>query len=120
MRQKLWTIISVVIIFSLAIISMNFVYYYKLLEEPEFIRSINQVEQQVEQSQWQSARGSLTAAQEDWETLLPWIQLSSEKDKLEAIESDLARLAAAIRSEKTDSARETLYAINHNWDQITN
>lgn len=113
----LFYLIPFFLLLSFALL-MNTAGYLQRSLFPEFPEISLKLESSIKARDWSAARqltGDLTAV---WRQANRHLQLAAEKDKLEELDENMARLAALVETEDA-SALSELYAAANNWLNIS-
>lgn len=78
-----------------------------------------QLEENIKAQAWEEAQASFGELQSAWKQVSPRLQLAAEKDKLEELDENMARLSALIECQDQAAALSELYAAANNWINIS-
>ena len=72
----------------------------------------------IQNNDWETARITAGELRTAWQTLRSRLQLAAEKDKLEELDENMARLMALVETEDPQALAE-LYAAADHWQNIS-
>jgi len=111
--------IIVLVVFALLMNSGN---YYKSPRgiSDDFEGYLHQVQQQVLTSDWEQAQNDFPLLSAAWSEIIPRIQYSVEKDEINAINVNLARLHAYLDAHDPKNALAEINEAREHWDHLNN
>lgn len=119
MRKFLVIAIPIITIalFILIMLSGNFL-KRPLGKDDNIPESIQMIIKDIESEKWEEAEKKTTQLTTTWEKVVDRVQFSSERDEINALNVNIARLHGAIwAKDKSSSLTELCEAYEH-WDQL--
>ncbi len=110
--------ILVLIFFALIMNSTSF-FQKSFRNDDHFSTYVVELEEMIQIQDWEAAQSSLSKMHTAWKQISPRLQLAAEKDKLEELDENLARLSALVSCQDQSSALSELYAAANNWRNIS-
>lgn len=106
----------------LFILFMNSGNYYKSPRgtSDDFEGHLRQVQQQVLTSNWKQAQRDFPLLSASWSEIIPRIQYSVEKDEINSINVNLARLHAYLDLHDPKNALAEINEAREHWDHLNN
>ena len=110
----------VVLLFAVFIFIMNSGDLFKkpLGSGDDFMLYMNQVEENISVNEWQTASINYDKLHRAWKKIVPRIQYSVEKDEINAIDVNLARLKICISSQDKTLALLELNEAREHWHDL--
>lgn len=110
----------VVLLFAVFIFIMNGGDLFKkpLGSEDNFMLYMNRLEDNISITEWQTASVNYEKLLRAWKKIIPRIQYSVEKDEINAIEVNLARLKSCITSQDKALALLELNEAREHWHDL--
>lgn len=110
----------VVLLFALFIFIMNGGDLFKkpLGSGDDFMLYMNQLEYNISVDEWQTASATYEKLHRAWKKIVPRIQYSVEKDEINAIDVNLARLKSCITSQDKTLALLELNEAREHWHDL--
>jgi hypothetical protein len=110
----------VVLLFAVFIFIMNGGDLFKkpLGSEDNFMLYMNRLEDNISITEWQTASVNYEKLLRAWKKIIPRIQYSVEKDEINAIEVNLARLKSCITSQDKALALLELSEAREHWHNL--
>ncbi len=111
--------IAVLVVFILIMNSGNYLKAPRRASD-DFAADLHRVQQQVKSSQWEYARETYPLLTAAWHEIIPRIQYSVEKDEINAINVNLARLQVFIDVHDKNSALAEINEVREHWTHLNN
>ncbi len=110
----------VVLLFTVFIFIMNGGDLFKkpLSSGDDFMLYMNQLEYNISVDEWQNASVNYAKLHRAWKKIVPRIQFSVEKDEINAIDVNLARLKSCISSQNKTLALLELNEAREHWHNL--
>lgn len=95
----------------------------KLLKKPfgshdDVVAHIDDLIQIIDSENWEEAKIGIDKLDRAWNKVLKRVQFSAERDEIDFINTNLARLRGAIQAEDKVNALIELHAAYNHWDNI--
>lgn len=120
MRKIIHISIPVVTLIVFVLIMLSGSYFKKQVigTEQDFIAHIETIKSNVEKSQWEEAMKNTYILDDTWQEIIKKIQFSEERDQMNNIDINIARLKGAINAnDKTNALLELAEAKMH-WKNV--
>lgn len=119
MRKFLTITIPIVTIALFVCIMLSGSFLKKPFNKNEDIpKKIEVITQYVNNEEWQEASDELETLDKAWRKMISRIQFSSERDEINYLSVNIARLRGAIQAEDKSSALMELYEANNHWKTL--
>lgn len=87
-------------------------------KDDDIAQCIEKITEMVEQDDWEDARKGVDDLDKAWEKVKTRVQFSAERDEVNNITTNIARLSGAIEAEDQGNAFMELKACYNHWENI--
>jgi len=118
--KKIAVYLGTTVILIMFILFMNSGDYLKQPENSSdnFMLHIKSLEDDIKNEQWESAGDNAEKLTCAWKKVVTWIQFSVEKNEINAIDINLARLNAYVSARDKSNALAELWESLEHWQNI--
>jgi len=81
---------------------------------------INAIIENIDKNEWDKAQSKSDELSNAWKKIVMRIQFSSERDEINFLSADIARLKGAIRGKDKAEAYAQLEEAREHWEQLAN
>ncbi len=81
-------------------------------------RQIDELKSEVTQEHWISAEAKLSSLDQDWQETIKRIQFGAEREDLNQLNRNIARLKGLIQAEDKNGALAELAEAKYHWSEI--
>lgn len=119
MQKAVYYMVTGVILLSFALVMNSGDYLKKPTSDKDNVSLyINNIETNILEDNWSGAEQNYENLKKAWDIVVKKIQFSVEKDEINFIEVNLARLGAYLKVEDEDGALGELYEIEEHWNTL--
>ncbi len=115
----LYILPGLVLVFFALVMNGEKLYGYFVPDEQSFSACALRLENDLAGQNWEAAAEDLRQLRASWRTACRHLQLAAERDKMEELDENMARLEALIRMRDPAGALSELLAAENNWMHIS-
>lgn len=121
MQKIIYYSITVMVLISFTFVMNSGDYLRKPFSKEDNVSLyINNLEKNIIQEDWEEANNDYKNLKKAWEKVVVRIQFSVEKDEINFIEVNLARLGGYLKTKDKDEAIAELYEMEEHWNNLNN
>ena len=121
MSKAIYYAITVIILISFAFLMNSGDYLRKpFTNQDDVAACINNLEKNIMEENWEEANQNYTDLKKAWEKIVVRIQFSVEKDEINFIDVNLARLGGYLKTKGKKEALAELYEMEEHWNNLNN
>lgn len=120
MKPIYWVFSGIVIFFilSIGVMASGNILKKPMGEDDRLLQSVKQLEQYVEDKQWDQANERSEYAMRAWYKIVSRIQYSVEREYMFEISGVLSRIKGAVKVEDDKATMEEIYYFYHLWENL--
>lgn len=121
MQKTIYYLVSIIILGSFVLITNSGDFLRKPTSDNNDVSlHIKNLEKDILDENWDEANDNYNKLKKAWEEVVVKIQFSVEKDEINYINLNLARLEAYLKLEEEDEALAELYEMKEHWNNLNN
>jgi len=121
MRKVASYLIPILSLIIFVVIMQGGCYYITSWSERNIIPEyVNQVESDINAERWDNAQEDLHRLDLAWKKAIPRIQYHAERDAIDGIKENIARLSGSIEAKDRGLALAELNELAEHWDNLKN
>ncbi|HZK44478.1 MAG TPA: DUF4363 family protein [Syntrophomonadaceae bacterium] len=119
MQKVSYYLIATIVLFSFAFFMNSADYLRKPTNEQNNLAlHVKNLDQNILEENWDEAEHNYIQLKKAWDEIVKKIQFSVEKDEINYININIARLNAYIKVEDDDGALAELYELEEHWNNL--
>lgn len=87
-------------------------------EKDNIPKSLGEIIEAVNNENWDEADGKIQGLEYAWERVIFRVQFGSERDEINNLSTNIARLKGAVEAEDKAGALMELHEAYHHWDEL--